>query len=172
MPHTNKSYRKAAKVLAHCLEKQIGLALPEEEINLIAHFFAGEKSSYISPKYAIFLVNHGNSTATSMAEVTNSLLGKEVIQPVDMPLDASFDETYNLVLKKIKGMPKIEGVLLLVDLGSLITLGNTIQHEVDFDVKTLSSVNLPMVLEAGRKSLDTNKSLDDIMMQKMPCYLL
>ncbi|WP_176447956.1 sigma-54-dependent transcriptional regulator [Lentibacillus sp. CBA3610] len=163
MIHPNASYRQAARQIATQLQTEIGMRLPQEEIELIAHFLAPEQRT--APKtaeqeLAVILVTHGNSTASSMAEVTNYLLGNHVIHAVDMPLHISSEDTYERVKQAINNMHDIKGVLLLVDIGSLITMGDTIQHELDVPIKTLSSVNLPMVMEAGRQSLISEQTLD------------
>ncbi|SFB32915.1 Transcriptional regulator containing an AAA-type ATPase domain and a DNA-binding domain [Lentibacillus halodurans] len=164
MIHPNAMYRQAAGQLAFQLRTEIDMDLPQEEIELLAHFLTPEKQTEqemtSEQELAVILVTHGTSTASSMAEVTNYLLGNHVIHAVDMPLNMSAEDTYERVKKTINGMSQIRGVLLLVDIGSLITMGDTIQHELNVSIKTLSSVNLPMVLEAGRQSLISEQTLD------------
>ena len=163
--HPNVSYREAAGQIAKYLEERINLSLPTGEVELIAHFLTNdnhERVSVLEQSIAVLLVTHGLSTASSMADVTNTLLGNNVIHAIDMPLDVSVETTYQRVREKVLGLPNINGVLLLVDIGSLITIGDKIQHELDIPIKTLSSVNLPMVLEAGRKSLADDMTLDEI----------
>lgn len=162
--HPNIKYRESARQLAAFLEKNIQLHLPKEEIELMAFFLTSERSNQriLEQSIAVILVTHGDSTASSMAHVTNTLLGNEVIHAIDMPLDISVNETYEQVKQEIKKQSNGKGVLLLVDLGSLVTMGDTIQHEVDIPIKTLSNVNLSIVLEAGRKSLVIDRSLDEI----------
>jgi transcriptional regulator with AAA-type ATPase domain/transcriptional regulatory protein LevR len=162
--HPNPAYRKAASHLANQLRMEIAMDLPEEETELIAHFLtpAEETSTELvaEQELAVILVTHGSSTASSMAEVTNYLLGNRVIKAIDMPLNMAVGETYEWVKQTINRLSNIKGALLLVDIGSLITMGDTIQHELNVPIKTLSSVNLPMVLEAGRQSLLSDQTLD------------
>ncbi|HLS08484.1 hypothetical protein, partial [Lentibacillus sp.] len=164
MIHPNAAYREAASQLAHQLRTEIGMRLPQEEIELIAHFLTPEQDKapefIVEQELAVILVTHGSSTASSMAEVTNYLLGNHVIWAVDMPLNISAEDTYERVKQTINRLSNIRGVLLLVDIGSLITMGDAIQHELDVPIRTLSSVNLPMVLEAGRQSLISDQTLD------------
>ncbi|WP_164667927.1 sigma 54-interacting transcriptional regulator [Virgibacillus doumboii] len=166
MIHPNMAYRQAANLLAGYLQKTIGMNLPTEEIELIAHFLTPdqkyEQETALEQSIAVILVTHGKSTASSMAEVTNYLLGNNVIHAVDMPLNISAVDTYERVKQKINGLKNIKGALLLVDIGSLITMGDAIQRELDVPIKTLSSVNLPMVMEAGRKSLISDQTLEAI----------
>ncbi|WP_382393296.1 sigma 54-interacting transcriptional regulator [Lentibacillus juripiscarius] len=164
MIHPNATYREAAGKLASHLSSELSMGLPQEEVELIAHFLTPEQK--VQPEVtkeqeiAVVLVTHGTSTSTSMAQVTNHLLGNNVIHAVDMPLNISAEDTYERVKQTINGLSHISGALLLVDIGSLITMGDTIQQEVLVPIRTLSSVNLPMVLEAGRQSLISDQTLD------------
>lgn len=166
MVHPNAAYREAAGQLASQLQTNIGMKLPQEEIELIAHFLTPEQKDApeftVEQELAVIVVTHGSSTASSMAEVTNYLLGNNVIRAIDMPLNIAAEDTYKRVKQTINNMSDIRGVLLLVDIGSLITMGDTIQHELNVPIRTLSSVNLPMVMEAGRQSLISDQTLDGI----------
>ena len=163
--HPNTAHRKTAQALSRYLKREVGLTLPEEEVELLAHFLPEKEKRTLGtagPSVAILVVTHGDAAASTMADVTNTLLGNKVIHAIDMPLNRSATTIYQQVKEKIKSMDQGKGVLLLVDIGSLITLGDALQHDVDIPVKTLPGVNLPMVLEAGRKSLVADLSLDDI----------
>ncbi|SDJ09121.1 sigma 54-interacting transcriptional regulator [Natribacillus halophilus] len=160
--------RHAASRLAEYLIETIGLKLPDDEVELLAHFLTpGEQSQSLPNTQTIFvlLVTHGRSAASSMAEVTNTLLGAEVIQSVDMPLEKSAEETYEEVrtlIDRALASNTYEGVLLLVDMGSLVTLGDTFYNEWEVPVFTLPCVNMPMVMEAGRKSLVQDIAVEDV----------
>ncbi|GAK12340.1 sigma 54-interacting transcriptional regulator [Geomicrobium sp. JCM 19039] len=68
---------EAARQLALHAQQSIGLSLPEEEINLIAHFLRTEPSDnnpWANQSVYVLLVTHGRAAASSMAEVTNTLL--------------------------------------------------------------------------------------------------
>jgi len=162
--HPNVQYRVAARQIADVLEKTIGFYLPEEEVELIAFFLSPEQyvQTMAKQSIAVFLITHGQSTASSMAQVVNSLLGYDVIRAIDMPLNVLAKDIYERVKWEIKRLGNVNGVLLLVDIGSLITMGDTFQHEIELPIKTLSGVNLPMVIEAGRLSLVSDMTLSEI----------
>ncbi|HAA80378.1 MAG TPA: transcriptional regulator, partial [Thermoanaerobacter sp.] len=56
---------------------------------------------------------------------------------------------------------KGRGVLLLVDMGSLVLFGDMIYERTGIPVKTIEMVSTPMVLEAARKAI-LNASLDEV----------
>ncbi|MBB6451455.1 transcriptional regulator with AAA-type ATPase domain/transcriptional regulatory protein LevR [Geomicrobium halophilum] len=160
--------RKAAYRLAEYLEDTIHFKLPNDEVELLAHFLTPEPEPPPIPNSQtvyILLVTHGRATASSMAEVTNTLLGTAVVQSIDMPLDISAEKTYEEIQANIKralSLQTYQGVLLLVDMGSLVTLGDTFYHEWDLPVYTLPCVNMPMVMEAGRKSLVQGMTVEEV----------
>jgi len=163
--HPDEANRLAANKLAECVQKRTGMLLPREEIELIAYFLNDGRQEAGVPeeqKIAVILVTHGESTASSMADMTNALLGSRVIHAVDMPLDVSYFDIYEKVKQLISGLSGVKGVLLLVDIGSLITMGDKLKHEFNLPILTLPGVNLAMALEAGRMSLVPDMSLEDV----------
>jgi len=63
--------------------------------------------------------------------------------------------------EKIKEIYNEKGVLILVDMGSLINFGNIISNELGIEIKTIDMVTTLTVIEAGRKALN-GRSLDSI----------
>lgn len=104
---------------------------------------------------------HGRSTASSMVEVANSLIGEEYIQSLDMPLKMKAESMFEKAKEKIKEMHNGKGVLILVDMGSLINFGNIISNELGIKIRTIDMVTTLTVIEAGRKALN-GRSLDSI----------
>lgn len=168
----SETYQLAAQKLAGFLEERIHLQLPENEINLTAHLMASTTSES-NPKggISVYLVTHGDSTATSMAGVANYLLGSPVIQPIDMPLSEATGITYKRISTHIAQHASDAGVLMLVDIGSLVTIGETISRDLGISVRTLANVNLPMLIEAGRKALIAENDLHEVYHAARDAYL-
>ncbi len=95
---------------------------------------------------------HGRSTASSMVEVANNLIGIEHAVALDMPLSMNPKIMYELTKDKVQQIDKGKGVVMLVDMGSLTTFGgDMIWEETGIEVRTLEKVSTPMVLEVLRK---------------------
>lgn len=120
---------------------------------------------------SVYLMTHGDSTATSMAGVTNYLLGSPIIQPIDMPLSEATGVTYKRISTQIAQHANEAGVLMLVDIGSLVTIGETISRDLGIRVRTLANVNLPMLIEAGRKALIAENDLHEVYHAARDAYL-
>ena len=65
------------------------------------------------------ILEHGYSTASSIVDVVNKLLGKHVFDAVDMPLDMTLKDLAPMLKRYIKGRNVSRDLLLMVDMGSL-----------------------------------------------------
>jgi transcriptional regulatory protein LevR len=139
------------------------LDLPAREVKLIA-LILSPRDQKQSPerRVAVLVAMHGESAARSMADVTNSLLGSPVIHAVDMPLHQPSSVAFERIKQTVQRIDQGAGVLLLVDIGSLTTMGEAISRELGIAVETVPHVSLPMVIEAGRKALYTENRLEEI----------
>lgn len=174
IPILNKAddlYLEAARQLGDFLFNRIHMVLPDTEINLIAHLLvSSSKIAKNEKRVAVLIVTHGNSTASSMAEVANYLLGSKIIEAVDMPLTEPTTTTYKQVQRRIAQMMNSSGVLMLVDIGSLVTMGDALEQELHIPIKTIANVNLPMLIEAGRKALIPENNLESVYTETKHAY--
>lgn len=112
-------------------------------------------------KVKIILIAHGESTATSIADVANNLLSENYVIPINAPIDIAPSKVLEDLRIAIKKNPTKKGYLLLVDMGSLTTFADIIRKEFNVTIKVISLVSTLHVLEATRKAL-LGLSLDDI----------
>ena len=70
---------------------------------------------------------HGYSTASSLANVVNRMLGKNVFQAYDMPINITLDKVETKIIRYINDYSTDSGLILLVDMGSFNQLGNVFQ---------------------------------------------
>ncbi|MDR3595962.1 sigma 54-interacting transcriptional regulator [Clostridium sp.] len=153
-----------AMEIVKIIEKEFNLDVPLDEIGYITMFLSNyneESNEQSEEKVGVLVMMHGRSTASSMAEVANSLIGEEYIQALDMPLTMKAEAMFDMTKDKIGKMCNEKGVLLLVDMGSLINFGNIISNELGINIKTIDMVTTLTVIEAGRKALN-GRSLDSI----------
>ncbi|WP_182187702.1 sigma-54-dependent transcriptional regulator [Pectinatus frisingensis] len=141
--------------------KLFAMAIPPEEIAIIASFFhtiKQNKSSFIP----IIVVCHGRSTASSMVEVVKALMGNPEIYAIDMPLDAKIDTTLTLAIDLSKRINTPRGILMLVDMGSLVDFGDMINAKFPATIKTINNISTPLLLEAARRCMMPDITLNDI----------
>lgn len=150
--------------VASIIDKRFGLEVPLDEIGYITMFLASnpyEKDKDKEEKVGVLVIMHGHSTASSMVEVANSLIGEEHVKALDMPLSMKAEDMYKIVLQEIRTIDSGKGVMLLVDMGSLTNFADMIKDEIDINVKTVDMVTTLLVIEAGRKAIN-GRSLNEI----------
>ncbi|WP_127836885.1 sigma 54-interacting transcriptional regulator [Clostridium prolinivorans] len=152
-----------ALTLANKLEEKFNIKIPADEIGFLAMFLCvdSENEENINNKPIIVIAMHGRNTASSMAEVTNKLVGGNNVFAYDMNLDKKPQEAYreikNLIITNHQGA----GVILLVDMGSLSMFGELIAEETGINIKVMDMVSTLLAIECARKAL-TNNNIEEI----------
>lgn len=148
------------------IEEAYEIEIPFDEIGFITMFLAidtVEPQETQDNQVAIVLLMHGKSTASSMLEAVQELLGTTTGTAFNMPLTMEVQHMYeqvkNYVIDHKEQMAS--GMLLLTDMGSLNTFGNMIYEETGVRTKAISMVSTMIVLEAVRMA-SIGRSLEDI----------
>lgn len=149
-------YFQAAQQCKYLIETSFSISLPEDEVGFMTLFFVPQEQIVRKNEQAnvqVIVLAHGESTATSMADVVNTLLGNEDVVGFNMPLSI---EPRN-ILEEVKAYlhQKIthEDVLLLVDMGSLTNFGEELSKSIEGQAVCIELVSTLHVLEASRKAL-------------------
>lgn len=141
-----------ARFLKDRIAHYFGVAVPENEIYYLTVLLVSLQEEQTTGRIGVVVVTHGNSTATSMAQVAEELLDFTGIIAVDMPLDMSPAIAYEKVKDAVIRANEGSGVLLLVDMGSLTTFETNLIKETGIQVRTIQMVSTAMVLEGARKA--------------------
>ena len=153
---------KISNDLKEIMEQEFNIIVPEDEIAFITMFLIIDKEEKKTEgKVGIVVAMHGESSATSIADVTNRLLGEKMAVGYNMPLDQKPATALVNLTEIIKNTNGGKGVILLVDMGSLVLFGDIIYEKTRIPVKTIDMVSTPMVLEATRKTL-LDSTLEDV----------
>ena len=151
---------KGALIVKEQLEKKINLILPDSELKFIAMLLNTESERLASKRVGIIIICHGRTTATSIAQVCNSLLKTNRCHAINMPLDKNVDETYSEAMNLAKEIDEGKGILFLVDMGSLVAFGQSIEKSTGIKIRTIDMVSTPVALEAVRKSELSEMSIE------------
>lgn len=143
------------------IKNKFNITIPNIEIKYLA-MLLNSVQQCSNNKVGIVVIAHGDSTATSMVNFAKKLFDMDNIVGVDMPFESTSKEILNYTIKKVIDADEGKGVLLLVDMGSLNNLAETIAKQCNVKVKSISMVSTPIVLEAVRKSLLTENDLEAI----------
>lgn len=112
------------------------------------HFY--NKSSAKNRLFGL-IVAHGYSTASSIADSCNRLLGHPVLSAIDMPLDVTVDGIVELVKKMMQKKFYYQEMILLVDMGSLEQLGERLADVGRMRIGMLDNISTKIALEVGEK---------------------
>lgn len=141
---------------AKLMDSRLGIHTPLDEIGYLTMFLASnpmESGAEENKPVGVLVIMHGNSTARSMVEVCNTLVGTNHAVALDMPLTMSPEAMYAAAKKTVLELDKGNGVLLMVDMGSLVNFGDMISEETGILVKTIQMVSTPLVMDACSKAV-------------------
>ncbi|TWD94544.1 transcriptional regulatory protein LevR [Neobacillus bataviensis] len=140
-----------ALIFRNKIQEFFNVIVPEIEVIYLTMLIQSIKSLEENKRVGIVVAAHGNSTASSMVEVATELLGSTPIVAIDMPLTVSPSEIVDSLTEGITRVDEGEGVLMLVDMGSLAMLENQLEEKTGIKIKTISNVTTSMVLDTVRK---------------------
>lgn len=152
----------AATEIRQMISDCFDITIPESEIYYLAVLLVSLKNKQDSGRVGVVIAAHGNSTASSMAQVVKKLLNTDLPLAVDMPLDMSPTVAYEKVRQKILEADEGNGVLFLVDMGSLTSFDDKLEKTTGVRVRTLDMVTTPIVLEAVRKASVIGTDLNEL----------
>lgn len=163
--HFSKEFQVAID-LSSMIEAENDVELPFDEIGFISMFLSievGEITIVKENNVRVIVLMHGNSTASSMLETAQELLGTKAGLAMDMPLTMEvqkmYEELRNYILAEKESLTN--GVLLLTDMGSLNTFSTMLLEETGIRTKAITMTSTLIVLEALRMST-IGRSLEDI----------
>ncbi|WP_165005363.1 MULTISPECIES: sigma 54-interacting transcriptional regulator [unclassified Enterococcus] len=149
------------KQLLEQLSSRMERPFLEEDLIFVTFYLHSFSPSKITSKIKAVVLAHGYSTASSLANVANRLLKKNLFQAFDMPIDISLAEVEEQVLRYIENYRTQAGLILLVDMGSLNQLSSRLSRYLSGPLLIIDSVSTPIVLEIG-EALLKDQTLDEI----------
>ncbi|MCH1941941.1 PRD domain-containing protein [Holdemania massiliensis] len=108
------------------------------------------------------LVAHGYSSATSIAESVNRLLGVYVFKGIDMPLETNTNEIVMKIRNYILSRAISKEIILLVDMGSLEQIGQEVANYASVNVGMINNISTKTALSAGYGIIH-NQSIQEIL---------
>ncbi|WP_017753239.1 sigma 54-interacting transcriptional regulator [Clostridium tyrobutyricum] len=158
-----KEFKIALKII-EIINMKLNMNFPEDEAGFIALYlnkFLDREKNISESKVGIIIITHGDVSKT-MLEISQSIIGIQHGIAITMKLDQKPEEVYIKVRNAAKKINRGKGILLLVDMGSLISFGTLITRDLGIPTKIVSRVDTLMVLEALRKSAQSTATLKSI----------
>lgn len=128
------------------------------EINydLISILYIFSLQNYIDEKikFSGLLIAHGNSTAKSIQEVVNNMYNNFIFEAFDMPITSSVTEVIIKVKEYLQYFDISNGLILIVDMGSLGQLYSSIKDNIKGDLLIINNLTTSVALDVGIKIIN------------------
>ncbi|MBO8163762.1 MAG: sigma 54-interacting transcriptional regulator [Brevibacillus sp.] len=168
-PHVNNvriKYKREFAVALECvrmIEEALFIDLPIDEAGYLTMFFVLDEEDRQEGRetVGVLVMMHGNGGAAAMVDVANRLLAVDYAKAIDLPFDIESTEIVELTIKTAREISGPAGLLLLVDMGSLLVFGEILEKELGIPVRVISMVSTPHVIEATRKAM-LGQSLEEV----------
>lgn len=161
-----KEYEKEFEIALNAIkiiDRTLDINMPIDEAGFITMFliYNNKNTKSMQNDVRIIIIAHGVSTATSMADAVNSLLGSKYAIGINAPIEEKPKNILEKVKEYIRENEISSDILFLVDMGSLTTFGKEIQREFKIKTRTVPLVSTLHAIEATRKAI-IGYSLDEI----------
>lgn len=97
------------------------------------------------------LIAHGESTASSIQSVVNRLCETYVFEAIDMPINTALENIITEARMFIHHQANPDGLILLVDMGSLSKLYSSIKNALQGDLLIVDNLTTSNALDIGLK---------------------
>ncbi|RYL93834.1 sigma-54-dependent transcriptional regulator [Sporolactobacillus sp. THM7-4] len=168
MISVNSNEYRAACTIGKLIVEEFNVRIPEIEIVYIAVLLSSSAELSRRKNVGIVVAAHGDNVASAMVRVTKELLGDYPIMAVDMPLSTSFKDIFSDLVHAVQKMNQGEGVLMMVDMGSLYYFEEKIAESAKTPIRVIDMVSTPLILEAVKKAnylhLDLNSIVESLRM--------
>ncbi len=150
------------------IERAIDVAIPIDEAGFITMFlvYNNKNDKKHNNSVLVLIIAHGISTATSMADAVNNLLGCRNVVGINAPIEERPKSVLEKTKEYIRSNSIKSDILFLVDMGSLTTFGREVEKEFNLKTRTVPLASTLHAVEAARKSM-MNYSLDEVYKQTL-----
>lgn len=153
--YEKKKYRKYEVMISRILD-----AVLEDYNDNVREFLQTILTVWLSDKVKVkskinaLILMHGEHSASSMASLANEMVGDYVYEAFDMPIQVHTEELIVKVNDYVRDIETNEGLVLLVDMGSLERMYDKISRNVDGDLVIVNNVSTAFALELGFSLFD------------------
>lgn len=144
------SYKYIERILQLCKSKVDIDVQPMDKIILTLHLTKNDWNKERSIPKAV-IVAHGYATASSIANVANSFLKKDLFESFDMPINVSPRKIAEEILDYSKRNDVSNGLIILVDMGSLKDIYQYFPNQIKAPIVIMNNVTTPLAISVGEQ---------------------
>lgn len=172
--HYNRE-RKLIEMMTDKLKNTFNFHFSILDICILVLFISNVREKPYNNQIQSLIVAHGFSTASSIANITNRLLGKNVFKSFDMPLQVETKQIVHQLNEYLDQVNTDQGVLILVDMGSLIDVQKELRCLDLCSVAVVNNITTQLAIDAGEKILkgfSINQIVEEVTHSHNPQYKL
>ena len=170
------SYKYIEKILQLC-ETKVDIDIESmDKILLTLYLSKNEWNRDVSYPKAV-IVAHGYATASSIANVANTFLKKDIFESFDMPIKVTPQKIAEEIVDYSKRNDVSKGLIILVDMGSLKDIYQYFSHQIKIPIVIMNNVTTPLAISVGEQiqkkitlKEQVKNSLNDIKMDYKIIY--
>ncbi|WP_342043755.1 sigma 54-interacting transcriptional regulator [Bacillus sp. OTU2372] len=166
--HFKMEYSILTKLMSY-FERKMDLHLYLEDIIIMVLFLCKAKIIQTDNRVKAMIIAHGYATASSIANVCNRLLGVNVFDSIDMPVESTVLDITKKMLQYMEDNDTASGLVVLVDMGSLNFIHDKIKDSIDGPMLFIDQVSTSFALEIGNYLLQ-GKTVEE-MVQPLKQYV-
>jgi len=143
----------AAKMIESALKSNLEIFLSPFEIFVLILYLRGINKQRKIKRTRAVIIAHGFSTASSIANVANHLLGENIFESFDMPIDVKTEQIVERLRQYVKEVDTSQGIIILVDMGSLEGIYEGLQGVSQGIIGIVNNITTQIALDAGSNIL-------------------
>lgn len=147
---------KLIEIIENTLDSHVNSSI----IILITLYINSISSNSVKKPKGI-IVAHGFSTASSIASVANTFFEEFIFEAFDMPIDVSTETVTKNIKEYLKCTNTEQGIVILVDMGSLNDIYNEIKDSISGDVGIINNISTRLALDVANNIIN-NESIENI----------
>lgn len=122
----------------------------DELAQLDAMIYLKELSKKIEQRETrCMILSHGYSTASSMAAVVNHMIGDNIFDSIDMPMDVNVITIAKKLSEYVNSQKGLKDLVILVDMGALEDIHKRIVVEENVNIVIFNNVTIKLALDVG-----------------------
>lgn len=140
---------KLVNAFLELVETKLDVTLMLEEKVLLAFYLKSLNLEIQQPKMRGIILAHGFSTASSIADVVNRFLDDSIFEAFDMPFNVPLEKVKESLEKYLATQDCQEGLVILVDMGSLMVLSKALVDYSKGPILMINNVTTQQALFVG-----------------------
>lgn len=169
-----KEYELAVKFM-ELISSHAGVETSDEDVLITTLYIKGTNKHLDINRIRAIIISHGHSTASSIANVANRLLGQYVFEAIDMPYQTTLEQITQQLIDHIRGLNTKKGMIILVDMGALEDIHLNLEGIVEGTIGMMNNITTFLALDTGTKILqgmEVEQIVEQVATECQPKYKL